>query len=107
MSVCASVCVCVCVCVCVESRKDRETKTGGERVVMEAKKSHDWSPANWSPRKAGDIIQPEFKASESGEPMVYIYPSLRSGGDDLRCLGSISETEKGGKFLLPLFFCSV
>ena len=57
--------------VCVERGKDRETKTGRERVVMEAKKSHDWSPASWRPRKAGAITQPEFKASESGEPMVY------------------------------------
>lgn len=58
-------------CVCRKRERQRNKGRGWERFVMEAKKSHDWSPATWRPRKAGGIIQPEFKASESGEPMVY------------------------------------
>ena len=87
-------------CVRVERERDYE---GLAHMIMEAKKSHDWPSAGWRPRKAGGIIQPEFEGLRT-RGANGVNPSLRSGGDDMRCPGSINEAEKGGEFLLPLPF---
>lgn len=68
-------------------------------VIMEAKKSHHLLSVNWTPRKAGRVIQPKFKGlSPRGADSVN--PSQRQ---EMRCPSSSSEAGRG-KSLLPLPF---
>ena len=65
-------------------------------IITEAKKSHHLLSVNWTPRKAGPIIQPRFKGlSPRGADSVN--PSQRQ---EMRCPSSSSEAGRG-KSLLP------
>lgn len=62
--------------------------------IMEAEKSQDLLFASWSPRRAGDGIQPESEGLRT-RGADSVNPSLRAGEDEMKCPSSHSE--KWGK----------